>query len=141
PAEVMHTVVSVLHGYLEVDQVSVVLFDEQQEYGRVAAQAVPSRGAETIRVLMAENPGTLALLADGRPLAVSDVTGHPVAIPVADILRHLGTLGESFLTLPLVAAQRLIGFVSADVMRAPREFRDNEIAFCETLARQAAVAL
>ncbi len=163
PAEVTHTVVSVLHGYLEVDQVSVVLFDEEQGYGQIAAQAVPSPGAETIRVPMAQNPDTLAMLADGRPIAVSPTnrrglsryfevpdpeqsegergTGHPVTIPVADILRQMGTLGESFLILPLVVGQRLIGFVSADAMRAPREFRDNEIAFCETLARQAAVAL
>jgi len=155
PAEVMHTVVSVLHGYLEVDQVSVVLFDEEQENGRVAAQAVPSPDGETIWVSMAANPGILAMLADGRPIAISptnrrglsrDLIGHPVAAPVADILRQPGTLGESFLMLPLVVGQRLIGFVSADVLsavegRAPREFRDNEIAFCETLARQAAVAL
>ncbi|HET7089294.1 MAG TPA: GAF domain-containing protein [Anaerolineae bacterium] len=143
PAEVMHTVVSVLHGYLEVDQVSLVLFDEEQEYGRVAAQAVPSPGAETIRVPMAENPGALAMLADGRSIAISHLTGHPVAAPVADLLRQMGALGESFLVLPLVVGQRLIGFVGASSCGrpTPREFRDNEIAFCETLSRQAAVAL
>jgi signal transduction histidine kinase/DNA-binding response OmpR family regulator len=199
PAEVMHTVVSVLHGYLEVDQVSVVLFDEEQGYAQVVAQAVPTppsaAHAQAIRVPLAPDSEALAMLAHGQTIVVSPNVSPGAQVPgvegsggadtggtllaprpagMADIARssQLGRIGESFLMLPLVVGQRLIGFVSAQSdpslgslissardpstslragfanragfagqVRAPREFRDNEIAFCETLARQAAVAL
>jgi GAF domain-containing protein/CheY-like chemotaxis protein len=138
PGEVMQIVVEAIHHRLQADQVGLVLFDPEQGFGRLIAEAVPTPGREAVRIPMAGNP-TYELLAQQRAaLTVYDVASDPATAAVADMLLSRGV--RSILILPLLVEQRLIGSLGVD-SHAPRRFLANEIAYCETLARQAAVAI
>ncbi len=138
PGEVMQIVVDAIRHRLQADQVGLVLFDEEQGFGRLITEAVPTPEREAVRIPMAGNP-TYELLAQRRAaITVDDVASDPAAAAVADVLlsRHV----RSILILPLLVEQRLIGSIGID-SHTPRRFLDNEVAFCETLARQAAIAI
>ncbi|HEY4688185.1 MAG TPA: GAF domain-containing protein [Anaerolineae bacterium] len=137
PAEVMQIAVDTIQRRLQVDQVRLVLFNETEGHGRIEAEAVHTPGVEAVRIPMRGNPAYERLAETRRPLAVFDAASDLEAATVAPAPQGI----QSVLSLPLLIGQRLIGVISADTARAKRRFTDKEVAFCETLARQAAVVL
>ncbi|HLF28773.1 MAG TPA: GAF domain-containing protein [Anaerolineae bacterium] len=139
PAEVMQIIVKAIQHRLEVDQVSLALFDEEKGYGTVEAEAAPTPGQALARLPMAGDPSYEMVAQTRRPLTVYAEGGDPATAAVAEMLQQRGI--ASALLLPLIVGQRLIGSIRADASSAARRFSEKELAFCETLARQAAAAI
>ncbi|MBP7689644.1 MAG: GAF domain-containing protein, partial [Thermoflexales bacterium] len=135
-SDALQLFVKTIHQRLKADQVALALFDDERDFGTLAVEAVPTADGPAVRLPMRGNPSYEVLRQTLRPIAVYDIVRDPVTAGIADVLLARGV--KSMLLVPLVVGQRLVGSFGVDSNQVQRRFTDQEIAFCETLARQAA---
>ncbi|MBI5567939.1 MAG: GAF domain-containing protein [Chloroflexi bacterium] len=121
---------------LKADQVALALFDDERGYGTLIAEAVPTQDGAGVQIPMLGNPSYERLIETKRPIAVYDIHNDPVTADVGHMLAARGV--KSMLIVPLIVGQKLVGSFGVDSNQLQRKFSEQEIAFCETLARQAA---
>ena len=127
--------VKTIYRRLQADQVALILFDEEHGYGTMAAEAVPTHDGPAVKLPMQGNPSYELLAEQQRPITVYDIAHDPVTAGIAEMLTTRGV--KSMLLVPLLVGQKLIGSFGVDSTQTQRRFTEQEITFCETLARQA----
>ncbi|MBC7225978.1 MAG: GAF domain-containing protein [Thermoflexales bacterium] len=144
PDEILHAFVDHVIP-AQVDRCILALLDpESSEEPTIELVAAWDRGKERSPVVgrrwgVAQIPFLSRLTTD--PVVVSDVANDP---KVDDASRYvaLNILGiRAFLAVPLMAGQRLLGWLLVESLSGPYPFTDREIRLYRTLADQAAVAL
>ena len=133
------TIVTEMARVTGVDQCRLVLFDEEQGYGTIQAEYVPTPGVADVHIPMAGNPAYEALRDARRPLVIADVRSNPSLVIMDSLVKHLEV--KSMLLLPLVVQGQLVGLISLETMRERRTFSPAEVELCQTLANQAAIAV
>lgn len=138
-ADVLQVTVNRMAEHVGADQCRLVLFDEALGYGVVKAEYHPTPGIENVRIHMADNPSYEVLRDTGQPVAIDDVSSHPVTAEVSEMLTGYGI--KSTLLVPLMVRGRLIGSIGLDTTQDYRIFTESEINFCRTLADRAALTV
>ena len=119
------------------DTASVLLFGELGQPDFVAGmnyanEEVTSQAAHE---LLKDSPILKQMAQDLKPLTIADVREHPgwIWVPGAEHVR-------SFLAVPLIVHQRMIGALMADSV-SPGFFSEGEVRVAQLLAQQMAIAL
>lgn len=135
--EVFRLMIEHLKNILTFDTASVVLLGEAEQPDLIVGvnYADEKTTSETARDLLKDSPILRQMAQDLQPLTIPDVRQHPGWIwsPGAEHVR-------SFLAVPIVAQQRMIGALMADSV-SPGFFSDNEIRVSQTLAQHMAIAI
>ena len=137
--QLYRVVVDELAARLGADQCRLVIFDPRQGCGRIEAEYRPTPGIEDVRIPMAGNPSYEILRDTLQPIAIEDVSTHPVTAQMKEMFAEQGI--KSVLLVPIVVRGELIGSVGIDSVGKPRTFSQAEIDFCQTLVGQAAIAV
>jgi signal transduction histidine kinase/DNA-binding response OmpR family regulator len=124
---------------LDADQCQLTVFDDTGGYGEVVAQYRLLRGGDQAAVLKDDNPSIAILRDTQRPLAIEDVSAHPVTAGLKDVLTQQDV--KSMLLVPIVVRGQLIGGLQIDSMGQKRMFNEAELEFCQALASQAAITI
>ena len=136
--EALSLFVQTVHRRLKADQVMLVVYDEERGYGTLLAEAAPSPAAAALRWPMRGQPAYDILAETKRPIDIGDIEQHPATANLVDRLKARGV--KSMLIVPLLVGTKLVGSFEV-AATASRSFTEQEIVFCETLARQAANTL
>ncbi|HIC89053.1 MAG TPA: GAF domain-containing protein, partial [Anaerolineae bacterium] len=139
--EILQTAIREFARIFQIEQSGLVLFDETMEWGEVVAdyQEAPHGSVIGLRIPLRDNPSIEYILANRRPLAVSDAQGDPVLAPVHDVMRRRHV--KSILLVPLIVKGKIIGTIGLDSLRTQRTFTPSEINLAQTIANQIAVAV
>jgi signal transduction histidine kinase len=134
--EVTHLVLDTVTQTLGAEQATFWLLDAEHKVYRAVRQTQTSEVSQTSEVLTelpAESEVPFWLFAERRALmlAPSDTS------PQADQLRQLGAV----LAVPLVAEQRLLGFLTLATKRSGLLYTDDDLDLLATLAQSATLAL
>jgi PAS domain S-box-containing protein len=135
---VLNTATEHLVEAFDVDHGGIVVLDEELSRGRVLVDS-PPMGARGIVVPVVGYPAMEHLISTRSPLAISDVANDPLMGPMREPLMELGV--QSILLVPLVVGDTVIGSMGLDSLGVPREFTTEEIALCQTIGNQVAVAI
>ncbi|MBL8164461.1 MAG: response regulator [Anaerolineae bacterium] len=128
---VLNAAAQMLSETFACDHCTIILIDEQNGLGRVAAE-YPSIGNLGVPVLISGSPTYEALLSGSRPLV----------LPEASTLGYMQKPGaRSTLLAPLVARDKVIGCIGLDNHTAGRVFSDDDLETCMTIVGQVALAL
>ena len=134
--DALQVFVRTIHSRMQADQVALVIFNEARGYGTIVAEAVPSTDGSSIHIPMQGNPSYEVLAQAGHPLVIYDVAHDPVMSELVELMTSRGV--KSMLLVPLIVNNKLVGSFGVDSHQSQRHFTEQEVAFCETLARQAA---
>ncbi len=136
--EVLNIAVLKLASLFQVDHCTVLLFEAQDEYGRVAAehpgqeligQVIPIKGFPAIRNIISARA----------PQMVLDALHSESVAPFRAVLRRLDV--RSMLLLPLQSKGVIMGVITLDAVGRERAFTQEEVGICRTIAAQVAVAV
>ncbi len=127
---------------LAVDRVGLFLFDGPPEEGIMTARA--SWHADVVPPLPESissdtTAGWARALENRAPILAVDAASDPALASISTWLARLGM--KSLLVVPVVAGKRLLGFVSAASLLAPRQWTPEEASFLQSAARHVAAAL
>jgi len=138
---ILQTIVRKMAEVTGVKQSGVVLFDEAQEAGYVAAeyQETPDDTAAKVRIPLRGNPSIDRILDTKEPLAIYDAENDPLTAAIRDVIRLRSI--QSILIAPLVVKGRVIGTIGLDATDERRHFTSEEIRLCKLMATQAAAAI
>lgn len=123
--------------FFGADHSGLVLFGDDDETGRVAAEFPPA-GALGLDIPLSNVDDELTLIRERRPLAITNVADRHTLGPVRDILLALGI--QATLIVPVVAGDRLFGSFSIDYHQ-PHRFSPQDEENARMFAAQVAVAL
>jgi PAS domain S-box-containing protein len=135
---VLTTVIDRLVEAFDVDHGGIVVLEQNRSRGRVVADS-PAMGALGSIVPVATYPAMEQIIHTRSPLAIPDVAHDPQIGPMRVSLIESGV--RSTLLAPLVIGEEAIGSINLDSIESPREFTAEEIALCQTIANQVAVAI
>lgn len=135
---ILATVAERLVEAFEVDHCGIVLLNQDRSQGTVAAEFPPFGGRDII-VPVTGYPAAEQIIATRLPIAISDTAHDPLVGPMRQVMIELGV--QSTLLVPLVVGDEVIGSIGLDGIETPREFTAEEIALCQTIANQVAVAV
>jgi GAF domain-containing protein len=137
----LQTIVDEMAMVMEVEQAGVVLFDEDGDYGYLAAQYQyqPDDTAAKIRIPLRDNPSIDRILATKAPLAIFDAENDPLTIAIRDVVELRGI--KSILIIPLIVNGAVIGTIGLDATRERRVFASEDLRLCQLIATQAAMAI
>jgi GAF domain-containing protein len=139
--EILQTAAREMAQVFNVRQTGVVLFDEDAQYGTVAAefQETPDDSASAVRIPLTGNPSLERILATKQPLAILDAHHDPLTASIRDTVEARNI--QSILIVPLIVKGTVIGTIGLDAIDAPRTFSHDEIDLAQTIANQAAAAI
>ena len=139
--EILHTAAREIAQVFSVRQTGIVLFDEDAQYGTVAAefQETPDDSAAAVRIPLTGNLSLEQVLATKQPLAILDAHHDPLAASIRAIVEARNI--QSILIVPLIVKGSVIGTIGLDAIDAPRAFSHDEIDLAQTIANQTAAAI
>jgi signal transduction histidine kinase len=139
--QILQTAAEEMAKAFGIKQTGIVLFDQEAEYGRVAAefQETPDGTGPKVRLPLADNPSLMEVMATKQPLAITDVRHHPLTAAIRDIMEMRNV--QSILIVPLVVKGDVIGTIGLDAIDQPRVFLPEEVDLAQTIANQVAVAI
>jgi GAF domain-containing protein len=139
--QILRTAVREMAQVFGVRQSGIILFDEQTEYGRVAAeyQESPDGTAQVVRIPLTNNPSLEQVIATRQPLAITDAQSDPLAASIREVVETRNI--ESILIVPLITKGEVIGTIGLDAINKPRVFTPEEIDLAQTIANQIATAV
>ncbi len=139
PDVILTTVAKRLVEAFDVDHCGIVILDPNVHgEGRVVAES-PSLGSRDMVIPFTGYPAGEQIMASRSPVAITDVADDPRIDPVRESLTRLGI--QSILLVPLVVGDEVIGSIGLGSIESPREFMAEDIALCQTIANQVAVAV
>lgn len=139
PDVILTTVAKRLVEAFDVDHCGIVILDpDVHGEGRVVAES-PSLGSRDMVIPFMGYPAGEQIMVSRSPVAIADVTDDPRIDPLRESLTRLGI--QSILLVPLVVGDEVIGSIGLDSIESPREFTAEDIALCQTIANQVAVAV
>ncbi|MCP4544543.1 MAG: GAF domain-containing protein [Chloroflexi bacterium] len=136
--EILTAVCQKLVEYFPADHSGVLLFDDNYDYGQVAAE-FPPEGAVGVRIPLQGYRAAEQIIRTTQPLAVYDAQHDPLMEQAWEAMRSMGI--QSILIMPLVVKGRVIGSFSLDVLAAQHHFTPGEIDLAQTLAAQMAMTV
>lgn len=136
--EMLTNVARQLVDMFNVDHSGMLLFGEEDDTGEVIAE-YPSQGVVGLRVPLIRYPLTDKLKFDQKPVAVLHAQTDPQMGSAREVMRSLGI--HSILIMPLVVRGKIVGSLSLDAMGRPRQFSEEELALCQVIGNQIAVAV
>jgi signal transduction histidine kinase len=128
---------------LEVDRCSIILFDEQEEEGKIRGiyvknQPHPPELGESR--LLKDYPMLVNLYRrKKRFLQLATIEEAPLSRQEKDSLKKVNV--KSFLIVPIDIGKKLLGSFSVATIDRERIFTESEIAFVQTLANHLAIAI
>jgi PAS domain S-box-containing protein len=135
--EVIRLMLDQLKNLFAFDTASVLLFGESGQPDLIAGRdyANEKTTSQTANELLKDSPILKQMAQDLKPLTIADVREHPgwIWVPGAEHVR-------SFLAVPLIARQRMIGVLMADSV-TPAFFSEDELRVAQLLAQQMAIAI
>ena len=115
---------------------AAILLEKDDQLEVVATRGYPSQvEAGQLSVSLAKNTVFQQVYHTQRPLSIPDIWQYPIAEEVINL-----PAGRSWLGLPLVCFDRVIGVISL-TRRVRRAYGQDQISLTGALARQAAIAL
>jgi GAF domain-containing protein/DNA-binding LacI/PurR family transcriptional regulator/DNA-binding response OmpR family regulator len=124
---------------LGADQCQLTIFDREKGYGEMVAEHRPTSGVDKTHIPMVSNPAYVLLRDTREALAVEDVSAHPAFARSQDVQGREDI--KSMLLVPIVVRGVLTGSLEIHYVEQQRVFGEDELDFCQTLARQAAIAI
>jgi GAF domain-containing protein len=140
PKEKVRSVIERIGEVLELDRCVAVLFadDEHEDYyGEWCADGV-GRVTDWLDV-RERSPIRYALRTARRPLLASDVTKHPLAASLGDLIER--TQLKSMLVVPIMHQGRVIGSLSAHQTRAQRHWGEDDVDLLVAVATHVGATL
>lgn len=123
---------------LNVDHSGLVLFDEEDERGRVEAE-FPAKGIVGEWIPVRGIPIEEQLVAQKQPIYIPDASIEEQFGSIRPIFEKLET--RSLLLIPIVVNEKLIGSFGLDMIGRARKFSDEEMELCKAFATQMGVAI
>lgn len=133
--QVMANIVHSLPELLTIDACTIRLLD--QASGTFVLGAAAGLSQEYLDRPDVDSRETIAMVASGHPVAMSEVADSPHR-PFREAALREGI--ESVLTLPIAFQERVIGIMRL-LTRTPRVFAEDEILFSVALAEQVGIAI
>ncbi len=121
-----------------VDYGGMLILERDGEYGRIIVEH-PVHYFADLRLHFPRLASLRQGLDMGIPYAVKDAANHPLLEPLRKQAPSLEF--RSLLLVPLIARREMIGILLLASVGQPRDFTDEEIEICQTIASQAAVAV
>jgi len=126
--------------YLNLDQGSVMIFDEDKVHSNLKAQMVEGGLAEPgMRLPIADYPALLSLINSKQPVVINDAQRSKMLESTRPLALELGV--KSLLLVPLVVRGDVIGALSAIATIEIHEFTDREVSLVKAVANQLAIAI
>jgi signal transduction histidine kinase len=126
PREKVRAVIERVGEVLDADRCVAVLFadgEHEDYYGEWCADGVePITDWPEVRE---RSPIRYALKTSRRPLAAGDVTTHPLAAGIGELIER--TKLKSLLVVPVTHLGRVVGSISAHQTRARREWSEDDV--------------
>ena len=141
PQRILQTVADEVVRRFQGEQSSVILFDQEQQLGILAAQHQSSGGEEPIsfRVPLTDNPLIDLLVESKAPVTIDDIQTDPLTGELREVL--MLRKAKSLLVIPLLVRDKVTGIIALEATQAHRRFTPEEIAQCQLIANQAATAI
>ncbi|GAB4424885.1 MAG: hypothetical protein Kow0031_04150 [Anaerolineae bacterium] len=120
---------------------SIILFQHEHGYSKVAAQVIDGQPAETVLSFPATQDTVAAYLAQHRrPLAIEDVLRHPLTRNSPKLWQQDATI-RALLFTPLISQDRVIGTVVAGSPHKGYKFAPERIELGQAISDQLAIWL
>jgi signal transduction histidine kinase len=140
PREKVRAVIERVGEVLDVDRCVAVLFadgEHEDYYGEWCADGVePITDWPEVRD---RSPIRYALKTSRRPLAASDVSEHPLAAGIGELIER--TKLKSLLVVPVTHLGRVVGSISAHQTRARREWSEDDVDLLVAVATHVGATL
>jgi PAS domain S-box-containing protein len=137
--EILYTVVRRIADVVRVDRVSIVLVPDNTSDDAYVVAASDDSALTNLHLELHKYPEIRHVLANKKPLTVSDVGTHPVLDGVRSSVTELGLCSLSL--IPMVFAERVIGVLFLRAHHKLGALDAQQIGFCEVLANATAIAL
>jgi len=137
--ELYQTLVNEMAVRLGAHQCQLTIFDQEKGYGEIVAEHRLTPNVDKTPVPMVSNPAYVMLRDTQKVLAVEDVSADPAFAHLPDVPGR-GDV-KSMLLVPIEVRGDLIGSLEIDYVGQQRTFSEDELDFCQTLARQAAITI
>ena len=138
PVEVLQITAEQMVQLFAVDHGAVMLFDDIGTHGKVVAE-YPRLGAVGLDVTFGPDDYLEAESGGGQPGLVSDIANDPRVRTLRETAQRMNV--QAVLLIPLISRGRSIGAVSLNLIQTMRDFSDEDLELCRTIAAQVAVAL
>jgi len=135
---ILATVTERLVEAFGVDHCGIVLLNPSGTQAQVVAES-PPLGSRDLMIPLMNYPATEQIMATRSPLAITDLLNDPLLNPSYRPLNQLGI--QSILLTPLIVGEKVIGAIGLNSIESPREFTAEDVALCQTIANQVAVAV
>jgi serine phosphatase RsbU (regulator of sigma subunit) len=138
PGEVVRITAEQMAQLFGVDHCGIMLFDDSGERGEVVAE-FPPIGTIGVRAhflpgdYLEDEPGR------GEPGYVHNMQTDPRVRALREAAEGFGVRAMGL--VPLISRGRSVGAISLNQIHTIREFSDEELALCRTIAAQVAIAL
>jgi PAS domain S-box-containing protein len=136
--DVLMTTTEKLVSLFQVSHGAAILFDEEDEHGKVAVE-YPDLGFIKDRVQLGSLPSARRVLATRETLFIADAQRSDLMKPIQETLRALNI--HSTLLVPLMTKGDIVGIVHLDSIGDRRSFTPEEVSICQTIAAQTAIAV
>lgn len=137
--EVLERLYEQIDRLLQPDTVFIALYYERQERFEVALAVEDGKRLPSVTVKLEEAGGlTTWVIQERRPLLVQDLLDENEELPAKP--RHMTRPARSWLAVPLVAHDRVVGVLSVQHFR-PGVFGREDQAFLSAVADQVAIAI
>jgi GAF domain-containing protein/nitrogen-specific signal transduction histidine kinase len=135
---ILTTVADRLVEAFGVDHCGIVVLTQDHTAGQVVAES-PALGSRNVIMPMADYPAAEHIMTTRSPLTITNVADDPMVGAMHEPLIRLGV--QSILLVPLVVSDKVVGFIGLENIESPREFAAEDVALCQTIANQVAVAV
>lgn len=135
---ILTTVADRLVETFDVDHCEIVILSQDRTHGQVVVESPPI-GGHDMMIPVAGFPAAEQIMIARSPIAIFDVANDPSIGPIRESLSRLGV--QSILLVPLMVGDEVIGSIHLDSIESLREFTMEDIALCQTIANQVAVAV
>jgi serine phosphatase RsbU (regulator of sigma subunit)/putative methionine-R-sulfoxide reductase with GAF domain len=136
--DMLTAVATQLVEMFEVDHSGMLLFSEHDQSGSVIAE-YPAHGAVGLNVPLTDYPLLEQLRVEKKPIAILSAQTDPLMGQAQSVMRQLGI--QSILIIPLVVRNRILGSLSLDAIKRPRQFSKQELELSGIIGNQIAVAV
>ncbi|MGH2524559.1 MAG: GAF domain-containing protein, partial [Anaerolineales bacterium] len=132
----LHRLYEQVRQIIAPDTFAVVLYDAEAQEIEVALAIEQGQPLPNLRAPLREGSLSGWVIRTRQPLFISDLQTEALSVEI----KHITTPARTWLGVPLIAHDRVIGVVSIQSFR-PRAFDEAHLRFLESLAGQVAVAL
>ncbi|HEX5688608.1 MAG TPA: GAF domain-containing protein, partial [Roseiflexaceae bacterium] len=137
--DIFHATLAAMVRVVGADQGRLVLYDRAAGEGSIAAEYIPTKVPERVRIPLNDNPSIEWLDQNQRPLVAIDAQNDPRLTRSLELFRSLDI--RSIMLIPLIVGDEVIGSIGIDTVGHHQRFGDQDIGLCQTIANQTATAI